>query len=156
VALIGLFLGGWVTSQLAVGENKLEAAIYGVILWGVLFAVLLWLAVSGVQMGLSGMLGVASLYDTGAVPRDVPATVLQQAGVDPENISKTQEAIRNFYTSPEARARAHDVTTDAAWWTFFGILVSMIASIGGALVGAGPSFTIRRVMVRPVPTITRA
>src|SRR5437868_15122856 len=35
--LLAMFLGGWATSRLAVGESKLEAVLYGIILWGVLF-----------------------------------------------------------------------------------------------------------------------
>ena len=35
--LLAMFFGGWATSRLAVGESKLEAVLYGIILWGVLF-----------------------------------------------------------------------------------------------------------------------
>src|SRR5829696_2517105 len=35
--LLAMFFGGWTTSRLAVGETKLEAVLYGVILWGALF-----------------------------------------------------------------------------------------------------------------------
>ena len=38
-----MFFGGWATSRLAVGESKLEAVLYGLILWGVLFLGLVWL-----------------------------------------------------------------------------------------------------------------
>jgi len=41
--LLAMFLGGWATSRLAVGESKLEAALYGVVLWGVLFTGMFWL-----------------------------------------------------------------------------------------------------------------
>ena len=33
--VVALFLGGWVTTQLSVGENKREAMIYGVLTWAV-------------------------------------------------------------------------------------------------------------------------
>ena len=45
--LLSMFLGGWSTSRLAVGETKLEAVLYGVILWGVLFLGMFWLIGAG-------------------------------------------------------------------------------------------------------------
>src|SRR5690242_10587931 len=45
--LLAMFLGGWATSRLAVGESKLEAALYGVVLWGVLFTGMFWLIGTG-------------------------------------------------------------------------------------------------------------
>ena len=58
--LLSMFFGGWATSRLAVGETKLEAVLYGVILWGVLFVGMLWLVSTGVRVGFGAMLGVAS------------------------------------------------------------------------------------------------
>ena len=58
--LISMFFGGWATSRLAVGESKLEAVLYGVILWGVLFVGLFWLVGAGVRVGFGAMLGLAS------------------------------------------------------------------------------------------------
>jgi len=58
--LVAMFLGGWTTSRLAVGETKLEAFLYGVILWGVLFIGMFWLLGVGVRVGFGAMMGVAS------------------------------------------------------------------------------------------------
>jgi len=58
--LLAMFLGGWATSRLAVGETKLEAVLYGVILWGVLFIGMFWLFGIGVRIGFGAMMGVAS------------------------------------------------------------------------------------------------
>lgn len=58
--LLAMFLGGWATSRLAVGETKLEAILYGVILWGVLFIGMFWLFGVGVRIGFGAMMGVAS------------------------------------------------------------------------------------------------
>src|SRR5688572_28781965 len=33
--IIALFVGGWVTSQCTVGENKMEAVVHGIITWGI-------------------------------------------------------------------------------------------------------------------------
>lgn len=58
--LLAMFLGGWAASRLAVGESKLEAVLYGVILWGVLFAGLFWMVGAGVRIGFGAMMGLAS------------------------------------------------------------------------------------------------
>jgi len=58
--LIAMFFGGWATSRLAVGESKLEAILYGVILWGALFVGMIWMVGQGVRVGFGLMMGVAS------------------------------------------------------------------------------------------------
>jgi hypothetical protein len=130
--LIALFLGGWVASQLAVGENKLEAAIYGVILWGTVFTALLVLSLNTVNLGFTGIVSL------GSNPEAMKATQAQTP--TPDQIARaTQEQIR---------ARADDRSKRAAWWAFGGILLSMIAAVGGAVAGAGPTLVLQRVFVR--------
>lgn len=58
--LFAMFAGGWATSRLAVGESRLEATLYGVILWGVLFVGMFWMIGMGVRMGFGALMGVAS------------------------------------------------------------------------------------------------
>ncbi len=77
--LISMFFGGWATSRLAVGETKLEAVLYGVILWGVLFVGMLWLVSTGVRVGFGAILGVAS--GAVVVTDDNPAAAADKGGV---------------------------------------------------------------------------
>jgi hypothetical protein len=58
--LLAMFFGGWATSRLAVGESKLEAVLYGIILWGALFLGLVWLFSAGVRTGFGAMVGLSS------------------------------------------------------------------------------------------------
>src|SRR6516225_7295365 len=58
--LLAMFFGGWATSRLAVGESKLEAILYSLILWGVLFTGMIWLLASGIRTGFGALIGVAS------------------------------------------------------------------------------------------------
>ena len=58
--LLAMFFGGWATSRLAVGESKLEAVLYGIILWGTLFVGLIWLFSAGVRTGFGAMVGLSS------------------------------------------------------------------------------------------------
>ena len=86
--LLSMFFGGWATSRLAVGETKLEAVLYGLILWGVLFLGMVWLLGTGVRAGFGGMIGVAS----GAYTVVQPA----QPGAPP-SASPVIDAIRQRY-----------------------------------------------------------
>jgi hypothetical protein len=58
--LLTMFFGGWATSRLAVGESKLEAILYGLILWGVLFMGMIWLLSVGIRAGFGAMVGASS------------------------------------------------------------------------------------------------
>ena len=62
--LLSMFLGGWSTSRLAVGETKLEAVLYGVILWGVLFLGMFWLIGAGVRVGFGALVSGAVVINT--------------------------------------------------------------------------------------------
>ena len=62
--LFAMFLGGWATSRLAVGETKLEAVLYGVILWGVLFLGMFWLIGAGVRVGFGALVSGAVVINT--------------------------------------------------------------------------------------------
>src|SRR3984885_6658784 len=63
VLLLAMFFGGWATSRLAVGESKLEAVLYGIILWATLFIGMVWLLNAGMQIGFGAMIGMASATD---------------------------------------------------------------------------------------------
>lgn len=56
---LGLLAGGYATSQCIAGENKMEAAVHGVILWAVLFFGSVLLASSAVPVGISALLLLA-------------------------------------------------------------------------------------------------
>ena len=132
--LVSLYIGGFVTAQCSVGQTRPEAAIHGVILWGVVFTALLWLLASGLSLGFASLLGaavandrglpaVAEKTETGAAP--TPAEQLNQRG--------------------QEEGSAH--RTAAAWWSLVGILLSMIASVAGALSGVGRTLVLQRFTV---------
>ncbi len=88
--LLAMFFGGWATSRLAVGESKLEAVLYGLILWGVLFLGMVWLLSAGIRAGFGGMVGAAS----GAY------TVASDADDDPSSSpTGVADALRQRYDS---------------------------------------------------------
>jgi len=151
---LALFLGGWLTSQLTVGETKAESVVYGVLLWGVVFAMLMWLLASGVRTGFNAMVGVASASRAVAAntERSDWEDAAARAGVPRERIQEWQNQakdvpadLRRAAEDPANRQAAADVATKASWWAVLGTIVSMIAAIAGSVMGAGPTFRLFRV-----------
>lgn len=145
--VLALFVGGWVTSQCTAGESKLEAVVHGVIMWGVVLFMTLWLVTAGMSRGFSAMWGVASFTSETAVESEQSwQAMARDAGVSQERIQEWQqeaaaaqenvsEAVPNVETQ-----EVMNYATTATWYTLLGTLLSMGAAIGGALLGAGPSF----------------
>jgi len=154
-----LFVGGYVASQLTTGENRTEGLVYGLLVWGVVFAMLLWLMASGVRAGFNTMVGVATAGSTavGETARNTTAgdweAAAGRAGVPADQIAAWKERVRN--APAEARIAAEDpanrekaaemareaneVATRVTWYTFLGTLVSMVAASVGGYVGSGPT-----------------
>jgi hypothetical protein len=149
--LIALFCGGFIVSQCTVGETMGEAAIYGVIMWGLVFAFLLWLTTTGVSLGFNAVLNVASAPGTGPTEAAMTDAQLERAG-----FSKTMiEANREYFdrlgqtVGSQMRTTAADPrAVPAAWWTFAGVLFSMLAAMIGALCGSGPQVVVAGFPVR--------
>jgi len=153
-----LFVGGWVTTQLTVGENKAEAVMHGLILWGVLFAMLLWLMATGVRSGFNAMVGMS--HAGGAVTQGTTSEdwegAARRAGVSQTTIDEWRrkaadapEAVRRTTEDPESQQAAADAVTRVTWWAVLGTILSMAAAVIGALVGAGPTFRLIAVGSRP-------
>lgn len=107
--VVALFVGGWVCSRCTVGEDRTEGFLYGAILWGTMFVLLLFLTGIGVGLGFNALIGM-TLAD-----------------------ATTQHiTIAQGETAAEA---VSDTATWVAWWSFVGVLLSMIAAIGGAMAG---------------------
>lgn len=164
--LVSMFFGGWATSRLAVGESKLEAVLYGLILWGVLFTGLIWLLASGIQIGFGAMVGVASgtyTTDEGRVDVDRVASDLRRAGVDEATVAKYREYYERLRDDPAAAPevgreasgdpgvrrtarQATEAARSASWWTLAGVLLSLGTVVAGSLIGAGE-------LLQPVPVL---
>jgi hypothetical protein len=143
---LSLFVGGFITSQFTVGENKLEALVYGLIMWAVVFAAMLWLMASGVKAGFNAMVGVATVGSPAASQVNWEEEAKKQ-GVSHDQINewrkKANEApdrARTTVQDPQNQQAARDAATTASWWAFGGVFLSMLTAALGALVGAGPSF----------------
>jgi hypothetical protein len=159
VLLLAMFFGGWATSRLAVGESKLEAVLYGMILWGVLFMGMVWLLAAGMRTGFGALFGTASgVYSTeeGRVDYDRVARDLKRAGVDDATVDKYRSYYDRIRNSPAEAAdvgrelggdaAAREAARQASWWSVGGILISLATVILGSLVGSGE-------LLQPVPIL---
>lgn len=104
--LLSMFFGGWATSRLAVGESKLEAILYGIILWGVLFVGMFWLVSAGFSAGFGGVMSLAS-GAANAASEDPEATqgyvgsdrfvddLTKMGGMDQEKARQVQSTLKD-------------------------------------------------------------
>jgi hypothetical protein len=137
--IIALFVGGYITSRCTVGENAAESVVHGLIMWGVVFAVIVWLTATGVRAGFNAMIGVASVGTNAmqGVNQNWEA-LAEQAGVPPERIEEWREQAAASAQDPVNQEEAADVAMQASWWTLFGVMLSMVAAALGAFLGSGP------------------
>jgi len=146
--LVSLFLGGFAVSRITTGENKTEAVLYGVVLWGVMFAVSMFLAGTGASAAAT----LASLRPTADQPL-LSEDSLRKAGIKEADIDKVHSVQR------EGREAVSGLSpTAAAWWSFATLILSMGAAVLGSLLGAGPDLilvrtgTARTTTAQPLPT----
>jgi len=134
--LASFFLGGMVVSRITAGEDKTEAMTYGVVLWGVVFVALAVLSTIGANTGFNAL----------AVHNDAKAALPNQffdnlkSPLTPEQVDELHAKLRN--AAPAISA------TQAAWWGFAGILLSILAAIAGSVSGAGPTLFLRQIRAR--------
>src|SRR4051812_23055072 len=131
---IGMFFAGWVTTQCTVGETRGEAVLYGIIVWAVTATFLVWSAATGL-----GMTKSATGNDR-AGNGQVAAKAGDLAGAQAANTV----AEKMGATADNDRQRLQV----ASWWTFFGTLISLLAAIGGAMLGPYEFVARRAVRVR--------
>jgi hypothetical protein len=133
-----LFVGGLVTSLLTAGEDKIEAVLYGVIMWALLFTSLLIFSALGVRGGFNSMATMANRSQTSAEWE----SAARAAGVPATQIDDWRRSAK-----PEDPKVTSEAASRLTWYAFAGTWLSMMAAAAGALVGAGPTF--RLVVVRP-------
>ena len=158
-----LFLGGWITTQLSVGENTREAVIYGVLTWAVVTAITLFLLGSGIRAGYMALMGTTLVAQNNAqVQNRSWEELARDAGVNQEQINDLRAKadpnnIRAEVNNPANQEQVRQNSATAAWALVGGTLLSIGAAVGGALVGKGSSFrlfpvavaTSERTIIRP-------
>jgi len=170
ITALCLFVGGVVASQMSVGENKFEGALYGVLVWAVVSTMLLWLMATGVRAGFNAVVGVATAGATvgnavadNTTQKDWEANAkaagFSQAQIDDvkaktkDAAGQAKAAVDDPATKEKADAmlkEANDKGALVAWLAFGGTLLGMLAAVLGGRFGAGPSFELFAVARMPV------
>jgi len=127
--LLSLFVGGYVATRCTVGENKTEAALTGIIVWGVVFSALSFLTAGAVNTGFNTILSVRQpeRQDNIRLTDDE----LKSFGFTDEQIHQLRTPLDRLRTRvstvpEEMRSLAHDPrTTAAVWWGLTGLIVSL-------------------------------
>lgn len=145
IVMISLFIGGYVATRLTTRENTCEAGIIGMLVWGTT-AVLLAAGI-GAGTGLAldatrtAKVMTADRPFWEAQPTEESDRFAAELNLTPEQKQKYNQFREK---SREAIASAKTINPqEAAWWTFAGLLLSIVASLGGALLGAGPDVSRR-------------
>jgi len=134
---LAMFAGGWTVSQLTAGETQCESMIHGLILWGTVVAVMLWMTASGIGTGFSAMMRTS--YGAGEAAEGEPAwaQVAGRVGVPEEKIAQMRAGLEDPNSDQAKTARKN--ASLVSWGTLLGVLLSMGAAIAGAYAGSGPS-----------------
>ena len=141
-----LFLGGWVASQLTVGENRQEAVLYGLLTWATVVAISLCLVGAGVRAGYFAVVGGSMVAQNN---ERIPAweDAARQAGVSEAQIAQAKQTIdpakvRADMNDPVNQEKARNAAVAAAWVALVATMLSMAAAVCGALTGRGMAFRI--------------
>ena len=129
-----LFLGGVVTSALTLGENKIEAIVYGAVMWGVVVATILLMGGIGLRTGIVALTDI-----THSGSHSSWASLARDEGVPQEQIDSWQKKLGEgkgggSVDREDLEAAAPRIT----WFAFAGTWASMLAAAAGAWLGAGP------------------
>lgn len=130
ISCVSLFAGGVVTTVLTAGENKVEAAIYGVVMWAAFVGIVAHGATAGrnyflKETAMSHSVSSSQDWETSAKNAGVPAAQIEEW--------------RNKATKTSAET-PQETSTRPLWYGLMGIWLSLFAGVAGALVGAGPTF----------------
>jgi len=142
--VLSLFVGGWVSSQLTVGENRQEAVIYGFLTWAAVTGLALCLVGMGVRAGYFAAVGGAVIAQNNERVAPMEET-LRQSGASEKQIADMKaifdpNRVRAEVNDPANQERAAQAAVVASWTALVGTMLSMAAAVGGALVGRGAAF----------------
>jgi len=177
--LAALFLGGLVASRSTAGETKLEAIIYGLLVWGTLF-VFAMISTANVATNVAIGFGQVAMAEraadqgsglTNAQIESLALTEEQKKELKQSQnlrnksnvLGLTEEQISRLKLTSEQEQKLQNVLEDtreidpatAAWMGFGSMVLSIIAAIAGAIVGAGPELVVKEFRSRRRLMVTR-
>lgn len=157
-----LFLGGWVTTQLTVGENRREAAIYGVLTWAVVTGFTLVMVGMGVRAGYLALVGSTLVaQQSPTVQQRSWQDLARDAGVSQQKIDEAKAAtdpnrVQTQLNDPATQEKLREGGVIASWAVFAGTLLSIGMAVFGGMAGRGATFRLfaatvhqRQEIIRP-------
>ena len=139
--LVALFVGGMVSTRAGATYDGATAFWEGGLVWIVSLLLMAYLATSGVTSLASGAMNLM-----GSAAQNNPQ--VQSAARNPGNAadqlqSKISDATQNGQALVQKAAEVKPAATKAAWMTFGGLVVSLLAAVLGAMAGRrkGPRIT---------------
>jgi hypothetical protein len=154
---VALYFGGWVTTQLSVGETRCEAMIYGLLTWAVVMAFSVGMIGMGMRAGYFALVsGTMVAQNSGYTAQNWEASA-RAAGVPEQRIADAKAAVdpnrvQATVNDPANREQLRQGAVVAAWSAFAGTLLSIAACVFGAVAGRGATFRLFPVAtVRPAP-----
>ncbi|MCI0704087.1 MAG: hypothetical protein L0241_23765 [Planctomycetia bacterium] len=141
--IVSLFIGGWVTSQLTAGETDQEAILYGILTWAVV------VGFSLAVVGMGAREGYYALVRGSMVAQQAPganweegarAVGISQQKIDDMKAAADPKRAAEIANDPTTKERVREAAIAASWATLVGLMLSMVACIGGSMCGRGAIF----------------
>lgn len=144
-AMVSLFLGGWTSSQCVARETRKEAALQGVVLWGVIYFSLILLGYLGVFTSFNIVMGIGSPEGDLPLSPMAIAEIARALSLTPDQIAMLEELLGGV--SADAGLIA------SAWWTLAGVVASLFAAVLGSIAGTSPRVPLRELFGRRRPVV---
>jgi len=131
--LISLFVGGLVSTRIGAIFDSTTGFFEGALVWVVSVLLMLYLATSGVSMLAGGTLNLV-----GGAAQAIPAQTQQQAGdIASQAKDKIGQAVESAKSGglQQKAEQMKPAATRAAWITFGGLVLSLLAAVIGAMLG---------------------
>ena len=138
-AVIATFAGGMTASWLANLNLRGEGVLHGILTWGLMMIITLYLLGTGLGNVLGGAFSMANSAITGA-SQGVASQASEQGGV-----SAIQQQAQRLQQQAQGGAaqrgqninteRATDTASKVAWWAFAAALLSLASGAFGGLLG---------------------
>lgn len=123
-AVAALFFGGWVMSRSELMGSRGDAALHGIVLWGVLFFGVMIVLATGLQTGLnivtSALVPMVGQLDVARL-----AQIATEIGIPDPQLQELQQRLGEM----------GGVATRSAWWGLAGMLLTLGAVVWGAAAG---------------------
>ncbi|HEY8502939.1 MAG TPA: hypothetical protein VIL46_00055, partial [Gemmataceae bacterium] len=157
--LASMFIGGYIVTRTTTGETTAEAIIYGLALWGVLYIGVAVLASLGLGIGTATAAfagGDGQALTGGPAPAAAGERQPAEGAEGAEGAAAARGGAARVHPS-DLTPQERETASAAAWWMFFGMLLSLGAAVLGALAGAGPTFSfVRRPVAGSETTVSAA